>query len=118
MKFKIIFSVLVASISLCACNNNNTSSNNTAGQTPVAIAEQPLAEIKGQAVFGQKCASCHGSDGTAGIANAANLKASKLDSAAITKTITEGKGGMPPFSSQLTKDEIAAISGYVLTMRK
>ena len=118
MKFKIILSVFIISIALYACNNHTSSSNNTTQETPVANVETPKVEIKGQVVFEQKCASCHGNDGTAGIGNATNLQASKLNSVSIAKTITEGKGGMPPFGSQLTKEEIADISNYVLTLRK
>lgn len=118
MKFKVFFPGFIISIVLYACNNNTPPSNNTIPETPVAKAETPKAEIRGQVVFEQKCASCHGNDGTAGIGNAANLQASKLNSASITKIIREGKGGMPAFGSQLTKKEIADVSNYVLALRK
>ena len=109
MKFK-IFSFTM-SILLYACNGNNSSSNNTTEETP-------KVEIKGQVVFAQKCAACHGSDGTAGIGNAANLQTSKSDTVSVAKTIADGKGGMPSFKEQLTKEEITDLSNYMLTLRK
>lgn len=118
MKVKIFFLVFVICILLYACNSDNSSSNNTTGQTPITNVEPPTAEIKRQAVFEQKCALCHGNDGTAGIGNATNLQASKLDSVSTAKIITEGKAGMPPFGPQLTKQEIKDISNYVLTLHK
>lgn len=119
MKLKIIFPVFVLGISLSACNSNSPSSNNNASEeTPAANAESSAVEIKGQAVYEQKCASCHGSNGTAGIGNAANLQRSKLDSVSILKVITEGKGGMPSFNGQLTKEELNDLSSYVIVLRK
>ncbi len=118
MKLKILFSFFIISLSLYACNGNNSSSNNTTEEKPVVNVKTPIAEIKGQVIFEQKCAACHGNDGTAGIGNAANLRASRFDSTSIVKTINEGKRAMPPFGSQLTKREIADISSYVLSLHK
>jgi len=69
-------------------------------------------------IYQQKCIACHGSDGTAGIANAANLQKSVLDSVSVIKVISEGKNGMPSFSSQLTREEIRKLSRYVRSLRK
>lgn len=82
------------------------------------ITEQPRAVMKGKVMFEQKCTACHGNNGAAGIGNASNLQASRLDSVIISKIIADGKGGMPSFRAQLTKEDIADISGYVLTLRK
>jgi len=114
MRLKISFSVFVIAISLCAYNSDNSFSNNATKQAPVNNVEPPTVEIKGQVVFEQKCAACHGSDGTAGIGNAANLQTSKSDCLSAPKTIANGKCGIPPFRGQLTKEEISDLSNYVV----
>lgn len=118
MKFKIIFPVFVTSIVLYACNSNSTLSNDAATEMPDTTTVTTAMVIKGQVIFGQKCAACHGSDGTAGIGNAADLKVSKLDSISIVKTITDGKGAMPPFAAQLTREAISDITHYVVALRQ
>jgi mono/diheme cytochrome c family protein len=118
MEFKINFSAFAMSILLFACNSNNSSSNNTTEETPVTSVEKSKVEIKGQPAFEQKCAACHGNDGTAGIGNATNLQTSKLDSVSVAIAIANGKAGMPSFKEQLTKEEIENLSSYIITFRK
>lgn len=118
MKVKMILAISVLVISLYACNSNNSSSNNAIEQTPVNDAIPNKVKINGQDIFEQKCATCHGSDGMAGIGNAANLQASKLDSISIAKMIANGKGEMPSFKGQLTKEELNDLSNYVIALRK
>lgn len=100
---------------LCACNGSGTSSDR---QFVAKKAQDgvPPGDIK--PVFEQKCAVCHGQDGTAGIANAANLQVSRIDSISIIKVVSDGKGAMPSFSRQLTKKEIADLANYILSLRK
>jgi mono/diheme cytochrome c family protein len=77
-----------------------------------------LSSVSGQELFEAKCSACHGMDGTAGIANAANLQLSRIDSNVIFKTISEGKSGMPSFKDILTEIEIHKIANYVYTLRR
>ena len=100
--------------SSCGGGSGNSERKDTVSIT----ATKAVGEIKGKAMFEQKCAACHGSDGTAGIANAANLRITKLDSIAVVSTISKGKNNMPAFGSQLTPEEIENIARYVMTLRK
>jgi mono/diheme cytochrome c family protein len=64
------------------------------------------------------CGSCHtladaGSSGTVG----PNLDDSSADFNAAVEQITNGGGGMPPFSGNLTEEEIRNVAAYVVTAR-
>jgi mono/diheme cytochrome c family protein len=71
----------------------------------------------GQALFEARCASCHGADGTAGIANAANLQTSTLNQGALLQTIANGRNAMPAFKGQLSEGELNSVADYVLRLR-
>jgi mono/diheme cytochrome c family protein len=68
----------------------------------------------GKGLFKTRCGSCHtlaeaGTSGTVG----PNLDNLNLDVAAITKQITNGGGGMPPFAGTLDEKQIALIAKYI-----
>lgn len=80
--------------------------------------------VEGDAAAGKEvyasagCGSCHtfsdaGSTGTVG----PNLDDSSIDFAGAVTQIADGGGGMPPFSSQLSEEEIANVAAYVVTAR-
>jgi cytochrome c6 len=96
----------------CAGNNN--------GNTQQQVQKMPVKVVanNGEVLFEDNCTTCHGADGTAGIANAANLMSSRLDSATVIKTITEGKKAMPAFKKRLNRQEIAEVANYVHSLRK
>lgn len=115
MSFIRIMSVAAIATMLISCRENRPASQ------PPQVSGQPEASQvsnPGQLLFEQKCAACHGADGTAGISNAANLQTSRMDSAAIIKLINEGKNNMPSFASQLSAEQIKMLAGYILTLRK
>jgi mono/diheme cytochrome c family protein len=68
----------------------------------------------GKAVFAANCAGCHGVSGHGGnggpdLTTFANAK----QVAVVTKQVTNGGGGMPPFKSQLSKKQISDVAAYV-----
>jgi mono/diheme cytochrome c family protein len=73
----------------------------------------------GKEVFASAgCGSCHvfadaGSSGTVG----PDLDSSTVDFDAAVQQITNGGGGMPPFSGELSEEEIANVAAYVVTAR-
>jgi mono/diheme cytochrome c family protein len=73
----------------------------------------------GKEVFASAgCGSCHtladaGTTGTVG----PDLDESTVDFDAAVTQITNGGGGMPPFSGQLSEQEIANVAAYVVTAR-
>jgi len=107
--------ILALLMLLAACTYTDPRSNADKGQV---INNRSVAAPAGETIFLAKCVACHGADGTAGIANAANLKTSQLDSTLIIQTITNGRGGMPSFKNGLTEDEIHKLKDYVYSLRK
>lgn len=94
--------------------NNNTTNEEQAGHTETA----PVSTETGKQLFVRTCAPCHGEDGKAGISGAADLQESQLDSMAIRKTVSDGKGSMPAFNSVLGKEELSRVAAYVRTLQQ
>ncbi len=72
----------------------------------------------GQIVFRNNCLACHGEDGRKGVLGAANLAQSTLTLAQRIVVITNGRGAMPTFRTQLSAAQINAVAGYIATLRK
>jgi mono/diheme cytochrome c family protein len=115
MNIKNAFPLIIAVIAFSACSNDSSSSDKAGSQVKTI---RPAAEEKVSAIFQAKCAACHGVDGTAGIANAANLQQSKITGNSIIKMIADGKGAMPSFKGEFNDSEINKIANYVRSLRK
>lgn len=70
--------------------------------------------LLGLAVYQKQCMVCHGENGDAGLAGAANLKTSLLSKADKSIIVANGKGSMPKFS-HLSQNEIDAVLAYTET---
>lgn len=85
---------------------------------PSSAGGQPAA-VDGAAVFANRCASCHGSDGGGGLGpqlsggRAAQRFPNIADQIGV---ITNGRGGMPAFGSRLSEAEIQAVADYTRTL--
>ncbi|WP_073111909.1 c-type cytochrome [Hymenobacter daecheongensis] len=85
-----------------------------------AAAELPAADaglVAGKALFAQRCAVCHGTDGRKGLNGAHDLTKSNLNAFGRVYMITNGLGQMPSFKAQLTPAEIEQVAAYSLTLR-
>jgi cytochrome c6 len=76
------------------------------------------------ATFRSKCAMCHGPDGAGSEVgksmNVPDLRSpavQKLPDAQLAQIISDGKGGMPPFKSSLSEDQIHALVAHVRSLR-
>lgn len=81
--------------------------------SPDAVAA--AAGIDGAALFGQRCASCHGGDGSGGLGPrlaGGRVVAQFPDPQDQVDVVINGRGGMPGFGGRLTDEEIAAIVAY------
>src|SRR3981189_1200780 len=74
------------------------------------------------ATFRTKCAMCHGPDGSGSEVgksmNVPDLRSpavQKLPDAELVQVISNGKGGMPPFKSSLSEDQIHSLVSYIRT---
>lgn len=79
-----------------------------------ATSSKAASAIDGAKVFSANCASCHTlsaakSRGAVG----PNLDTSKPDAALVINRVSNGKGGMRSFRSQLSDNEISAVAAYV-----
>jgi cytochrome c oxidase cbb3-type subunit 3 len=82
---------------------------------------------KGKAIYATNCARCHGEDGRGQTSLGRMVEApdmtdpawrKKRSVARMTASVSKGRGGMPAFDWQLTREEIAAAVAYVRAFRK
>ena len=88
--------------------------------------ESRAAQTK--ALFGEKCARCHGADGRGRTTLGEMLSApdftderfwgEEKSERRLVNSITEGKGEMPAFGRKLSKREIGGLADYVRAFRK
>ncbi len=98
--------VIMSFLVITACSNQEP-----AKQDKYTTATPKAEDAK--ILFVSQCAACHGNNGKAGIAGAANLQASQLDSAAIFQTIKYGRGNMPAYKEKMAEQEIKQLTIYV-----
>jgi mono/diheme cytochrome c family protein len=84
-----------------------------------------FAQKDAKAIYGDKCAVCHGPDGAAKTARGRKLKmksaqemTSKMSVPDMIKVVTAGMEDMPGFSKELSKEEISAIVDYYRSLGK
>lgn len=81
-------------------------------------AAQKKSGNSGKEIFENKCAKCHGDDGTKGKWGAKNLQKSRLDNEELTRIVSKGKNFMPSWEKRLSKEELNSVLGYVKGLRK
>jgi mono/diheme cytochrome c family protein len=118
-------SVLAFALTMIACGDKPKEPAATTETAPVVAVDPEIA--KGEEIFLQNCASCHGEKGGGDGAAAAalnpkprNFKAPATEwkngntVAAITKTLNEGIKGSPMVAyKHLGNDNIATVAKYV-----
>lgn len=80
--------------------------------------QQNPAAYSGKDIYTKYCRLCHGSDGTLGLANAADLSISVLTFDEKVQVITEGRKGMTSFKDQLTPEQILEVAKYIETLHQ
>ena len=68
----------------------------------------------GRQVFGDNCAACHGADGGGGSGPKLTGEQAYTNPDVVVQQIREGGGGMPAFGDQLSEQELADVSAYVV----
>ena len=91
-------------------------------------ADKTAAETKdARALYGSKCATCHGKDGRAKTFKAKLNRARDLTDVAwqrgvtderIYNSIANGRGKMPAFGKKLSPQEIESVAAYVRSLKK
>jgi outer membrane protein assembly factor BamB len=76
----------------------------------------PTTEVAGgEEIYRERCAGCHGGDGSGGSGPSLEGVADRLSLEAQIQVVTNGRGAMPPWSGTLTEEEIAAVVDYQRT---
>ena len=90
----------------------------------IARASHKPDSAASSATFRTKCALCHGQDGGGSEVGKSmhvpDLRSSvvqKLPDAQLAQIISDGKGGMPPFKSSLSEDQIHGLVAHVRSLR-
>ncbi len=73
--------------------------------------------LDGKAIFEDKCAHCHGKDGTKGLLGAKNLQISHLPDAELLQVVTKGRRIMPAWGKRLSAQELQQVVSYVKQLR-
>lgn len=71
----------------------------------------PMPRLTGRQIFETYCAPCHGPNGNK--MPDWKLKVRGMSTPAIQSQVRNGGGGMPPFKSRLSNDQISRVSDYV-----
>ena len=101
------FSFLLA---LTACSGETKKTDDLPAETP---------EQKGESLFINNCAACHGEDGKLGASGAKDLSVSSLNEKEMEKIIRNGKNAMPPQKAILETDEnIQLVIEHVKRLKK
>jgi mono/diheme cytochrome c family protein len=98
---------------LAGCSSNDTPAA-TARTTTVAGLTGNAAN--GAAVFGKKCAGCHGSDGKTGSNGPSLLSAAADPATTIATYLIDGKNRMPSFKDS-SDQELADLIAHVKTIK-
>ena len=85
-----------------------------------------FAQKEAKDIFAEKCATCHGADGSANTAKGRKLKmkgvketAAKVKPDEMVKIVTEGKGAdMDGFGKEFSKDQIKGLVDYYRGLAK
>ena len=86
-----------------------------------------IALADGRTDYKAFCAGCHGANARVQTEKAKALKmdvrklalrASKKTRAEMIEIVEKGKGDMPSFTQQLSKEQISAVIDYVIGLRK
>ncbi|MCL5961788.1 MAG: c-type cytochrome [Chloroflexi bacterium] len=93
----------------------------TLGYLKILALGTAASKIDAKALYDRNCIVCHGADGdkVAGVKHSSKEFWYSQGEETITKAISNGKGGMPPFAKgrggTLSPEEIAAIAQYLRT---
>lgn len=82
------------------------------------LAAATTASADGKALFGAKCAACHGADGKGLTAmgkklGVKDLTVTKLTAAEMEAIVSDGRGKMTPFKGKLSPAEIKDVAAFV-----
>ena len=103
---------LAVPFSACGGDDGDSGGGESSGPPPQQVVDSG-DPAKGEQVFADNCASCHGGDGGGGSGPKLQGEESYTDPETVVSQVREGGGGMPGFSDQLSAQELADVSAFV-----
>jgi cytochrome c oxidase cbb3-type subunit 3 len=130
-KLLLTVAIIAALTGVTGCSKESSPPAPQPGSAKAPVADtaataSPEARLiaAGEEIFKQMCKSCHGSRGN-GLGNSRGPSLQRTEFTygrtleAVTQSIRDGRpGGMPSFSHVFTPEKLAAISSYVLSIKK
>ena len=93
---------------------------------PLLSAHEKAQSIPGADTFKNKCALCHGADGSGNtplgkqlhVGDLRSKDVHKMSDTELHRVVHDGRANMPPFSEQLSSEEIDQVIKYVRLLGK
>jgi mono/diheme cytochrome c family protein len=108
----LLAALALAAAPLAGCGGDD-GGDGSSGPPPdqvVASGDAP----RGDLVFHDNCAACHGRDGEGGSGPAIAGEEAYTDPEVVVSQIREGGGGMPAFGDRLSAQELADVSAFIV----
>jgi mono/diheme cytochrome c family protein len=96
------------------------------GSVALMLAPALLGQSDGEATYKQRCAMCHGADGSGNTGMGKTFKlrdlksadVQKMTDAQLTEIISKGKGKMPAYGASLGAEKIKGVVAQLRLMAK
>ena len=115
MSARLRLSSLLAAVALLAgCGGDGDSGSDGPPAKPPFEVVQSGKPADGRDVFADSCAGCHGDDGGGGSGPALAGRGEYTNADVVVEQIRDGGGGMPAFEGDLSEQELADVSAFVV----
>ena len=109
--------LLASAALLGACGGGDAGGGGGDGGAPATPPQQVVGTgdpAQGRQVYGDNCAACHGADGGGGSGPKLAGVQAYANPDVVVEQIRDGGGGMPAFGDQLSEQELADVSAFVV----
>ena len=105
--------LLAAAAAVTACGGDDGDGGGAPQRPPQQVVDAG-DPTRGRQVFADNCAACHGADGGGGSGPELAGREEYTNPEVVVEQIREGGGGMPAFGDDLSEQELADVSAYVV----
>ena len=109
----VLAAAALAAVPLAGCGGGDGGGGSGGGKPPGQVIAAGVP-AKGKEVFAQNCSVCHGEDGGGGTGPQLRGQHEYEDADVVVPQVREGGGGMPAFGDQLSEQELADVTSYVV----
>jgi cytochrome c551 len=104
---------LLAGAALLAACGGDDGGGSPPGKPPQQVVDAGNP-AQGREVYAKACAACHGGDGGGGSGPKLEGEEAYTSPDVVVEQIREGGGGMPAFGDDLSEQELADVSAFVV----